>query len=186
MTTEIYNECLRRGQFPKQWNRSVLLPTTKPEKEELHEAQKYPSISLINIGGKVLEKLRIDLFSNSLINNNQFVFRPQKSSDGKVFAQFHLKQRNYVVMIRLDVLRAFDAAWWPSILNNLRKLRCPSNRYNLTRSYFSDRVAIWHSNTYRIERTGLRSMPQGSRSGPGLWNVMYDALLNLEYSTHSK
>ena len=40
-TTEIYNECLRRGQFPKQWKRSVLLPIIKPGKEELHEAQKY-------------------------------------------------------------------------------------------------------------------------------------------------
>jgi hypothetical protein len=41
-TTEIYNECLRRGQFPKQWKRSVLLPIIKPGKEELHKAQKIP------------------------------------------------------------------------------------------------------------------------------------------------
>ena len=44
-------------------------------------------------------------------------------------------------MVSLDVMGAFDAAWWPSILYNLRNLRCPSNLYNLTRSYFSDRVA---------------------------------------------
>jgi len=62
-------------------------------------------------------------------------------------------------MISLDVLGAFDAAWWPSILNNLRNLRCPSNLYNLTRSYFHDRVAIWHANTYRIERKVLRGCP---------------------------
>jgi len=98
-TTEIY-ECLRRGQFPKQWKRSVLLPIIKPGKEELYEAQKYRPISLINIGGKVLEKLLIDrinyhLYSNSLINNNQFGSRPQKSTIDaamavKDFAQFHL------------------------------------------------------------------------------------------------
>jgi hypothetical protein len=80
----------------------------------------------------------------------------------------------------------FDAAWEPSILNNLRNLRCPSNLYNLTRSYFSDRVATWHANTYRIERKLSRGCTQGSCSSPGFWNVMYDALLNLEYSTHSK
>jgi hypothetical protein len=184
--TEIY-ECLRRGHFPKQWKRSVLIPIIKPGKEELNEAQKYCPISLLNTGGKVLEKLLIDrinhhLFSNSPINNNQFGFRPQKSTIDtamavKVFAQYHLQQRNYVVMISLDVLGAFDAAWWPSILNNLRNLRCPSNLYNLTRSYFSDRVAIWHTNTYRIERKVSRGCSQGSCSGPGFWNVMYDALL---------
>jgi hypothetical protein len=47
-------------------------------------------------------------------------------------------------------------------------------------------VAIWHANTYRIKRKVSRDCPQGSCSCPGLWNVMYDALLNLEYSTNSK
>jgi hypothetical protein len=145
--TEIY-ECLRRGNFPKQWKISVIIPITKPGKEKLNEAQKHRPISLLNTGGKVLEKLQTDrinnhLFSNSLINNNQFGFRPQKSTidaalAAKDFAKYHLQQRNYVVIISLDVLGAFDAAWWPNILNNLRNLRCPSNRYNLTRSYFSD------------------------------------------------
>ena len=192
--SEIY-ECLRRGHFPKQWKISVLIPLIKPGKEELNEAQKYRPISLLNVGGKVLEKLLIDrinyhLYSNSLINN-QFGFCPQKSTIDaalavKQFAQYHLQQRNYVVMISLDVLGAFDATWYPSILNNLRNLRCPSNLYNLTRTYFSDRVATWHANTYRMERKVSRGCPQGSCCGPAFWNVMYDALLNLEYSTHSK
>jgi hypothetical protein len=30
--TEIYNECLRRGHFPKQWKRSVIIPIVKPGK----------------------------------------------------------------------------------------------------------------------------------------------------------
>jgi hypothetical protein len=133
---------------------------------------KSTPISLLNTGGKVLEKLIIDrinhhLFSNSLINNNQFGFRPQKSTidaalAAKDFAKDHLQQRNYVVIISLDVLGAFDAAWWPSILNNLRNLRCPTNLYNLTKSYFSDRVATWHANTYRIFRKVSRGCKLGS------------------------
>ena len=89
-------------------------------------------------------------------------------------------------MISLDVLGAFDAAWWPSILYNLRRHGCPRNLYNLTRSYFSDRVAILHANTCRVEKKVSRGCPQGSCSGPGYWNVLYDALLNLEFSNHSK
>ena len=169
---------------------------SKTGKEGLNEANKYRPISLINVGGKVLEKLTIDrinhhLYSNSLINNNQHGFRPQKSTtdaalEAKDFAQYHLQQRNYVIMISLDVLGAFDAAWWPSILYNLRRHGCPRNLYNLTRSYFSDRVAILHANTCRVEKKVSRGCPQGSCSGPGYWNVLYDALLNLEFSNHPK
>ena len=54
--TEIYNEWLKRGQFPKQWNRSTILPIVKPGKEGLNEVHKYRPISLTNMGGKVLEK----------------------------------------------------------------------------------------------------------------------------------
>jgi hypothetical protein len=172
------------------------MPIIKPGKEELNEAQKYRPISLLNIGGKVLKKLLIDrtnhhLFSNSLINNNQFGFRPQKSTVDaamavKDFAQYHLQQRKYVLMISPNVLGAFDAAWWPSILNNLCNLRCPSNLYSLTISYFSDTMAIWHANTYRVEGKVSRGCVQGFCSGAGFWIVVYDALINLEYSTHSK
>jgi hypothetical protein len=58
--TEIYNECLRCGYFPVQWKRSVIIPIVKPGKEGSTEPTKYRPISLLNVGGKVLEKLLID------------------------------------------------------------------------------------------------------------------------------
>ena len=89
-------------------------------------------------------------------------------------------------MISLDVKGTFDTAWWPSILGNLRDLRCPRNLYNLTRKYFSDRVATFHANTYSVERKVSMGSPQGSCCGPGFWYVLYNALLNLEFSSHTK
>jgi hypothetical protein len=49
------------------------------------EVNKYRPISLLNVGGKVLEKLLIGrinhhVFSNSLLNENQYGFLPQKST----------------------------------------------------------------------------------------------------------
>ena len=133
--TEIY-ECLR-GHFPQQWKRSVILPIVKPGKEGLNEVGKYRPISLINIGGKILENLLIDrinhhLYSNRLLNENQYGFTPQKSTvdaamAAKDFAQTHLLQSNVVILTSLDVQGAFDAAWWPAILNNLRDFKCPRN-----------------------------------------------------------
>jgi len=89
-------------------------------------------------------------------------------------------------MIGLDVKGAFNAAWWPSILCNLRDLRCPRNLYNLTRSYFCDRVAMFHANTFSVERKATIGCTQGSCCGLLFWNVPHNALLNLEFSSHTK
>jgi hypothetical protein len=82
--TELYKECLRKGYFPKRWKHSTIIPIVKPGKEGSSEVTKYRPISLLNVGGKVLEKLLIDrinyhVFSNSLLNENQYGFLPQKS-----------------------------------------------------------------------------------------------------------
>jgi hypothetical protein len=83
--TGIYNECLRKGYFPKQWKHSIIIPIIKPGKEGSTEVTKYRLIGLLNVGGKVHEKLLIDrinhhIFSNSLLNGNQYGFLPQKST----------------------------------------------------------------------------------------------------------
>ena len=88
--------------LPIQWKRSTILPIVKPGKEELNEVYKYRSISLLNVGGKVLEKLLIDrinhhLYSSILLNKNQFCFLPQKSTvnptlAAKGFAHAHLNK----------------------------------------------------------------------------------------------
>jgi len=90
-----------------------------------------------------------------------------------------------VVMVGLDVKGAFDAAWWPCLLSNLRGLRCPKNLYNLTLNYFRDRVASLQANTHTVKRTDER-LPQGSCCGPGFWNIMYDALLDFNFFSHTK
>jgi hypothetical protein len=54
--TEVYNEFLHRGHFPQQWKRSIIHALVKSGKEGLSEVRKYCPISLINTGGKLLEK----------------------------------------------------------------------------------------------------------------------------------
>jgi len=52
----LHNECLRQGCFPKRWKRVKVIPITKLGKEDATDPSKYRTISLINVGGKVLEK----------------------------------------------------------------------------------------------------------------------------------
>jgi hypothetical protein len=81
---------------------------------------------------------------------------------------------------------AISAAWWPAILKSLNDSSCPRNLHNLTRSYFSIRRATLQTNNIKIEAEITRGCPQGSCCGPGLWNIFYNSLLNLNFTHRTK
>jgi ribonuclease HI len=194
-TTALYNGCLRRGVFPTGWKRAELIPITKPGKENSEDVSKFRPIS-INIGGKVLEKVLINrinhhVFSHDLINKNQYGFTPQKSTIDAAMAMMDfvvegLAAGEVIVLVNLDVKGAFDAAWWPSILKSLKACGCPKNLYNLTNSYFSQRTAVLSTNSVRMKREVGKGCPQGSCCGPGFWNIQYNSLLNLKFTSRTK
>jgi hypothetical protein len=64
-----------------------IIPITKPGKENSDDVSKFRPISLLNIGGKVLEKVLISrinhhVFSQGFMNTNQYGFTPQKDTIG--------------------------------------------------------------------------------------------------------
>jgi hypothetical protein len=58
--TTVYNQCLNRACFPKRWKTAKVVPVTKLAKENNLDPSKYRPISLLNMGGKILEKLLIN------------------------------------------------------------------------------------------------------------------------------
>jgi len=52
--------------------------------------------------------------------------------------------------------------------------------------FFKNRTAVITTNNYSIERTITKECPQGSCSGPGFWNVLYNSLFILELTSRSK
>jgi hypothetical protein len=83
--TAIYNGCLRRGTFSTRWKKSMILPITKPGNAGSDDVSKFCPISLLDIGGKVLEMILINrinhhVFSQGFMNENQFGFTPQKGT----------------------------------------------------------------------------------------------------------
>jgi len=187
---------VNRGIFPKRWKIAKVIPIVKPGKENCDDASKFRPISLLNVGGKVLEKLLINrinhqIYSNVLMSGNQYGFMPQKSTTDaamavKEFVKKALAAGDIVALISLDVKGAFDAAWWPSILNGLKDYNCSKNLYNLSKSYFSDRSASISSNNIVLHKTVTKGAPQGSCCGPGYWNIQYNSLLNTPFMKHTK
>ena len=131
------------------------------------------------------------MYSNGLMSQNQFGFTPTKSTIDatmvvKEYVQRSLNENQFLVLVSLDVQGAFDAAWWPSIMKALRDYKCPQNLYSLARSYFNERSAALCLKNITLGKVVIKSCPQGSCCGPGMWNIQYNSLLNLEYTNHTK
>ena len=194
--TTIYNGCLKEGVFPKRWKKAKLIPIVKPGKEGSDEVNMFRPISLLDSGGKVLEKLltnRINhhVFSRGHMNENQFGFRPQKSMVDaamaiKAFVQESLDAGDVIALISFDIQGAFDAAWWPGVLSELKECKCPKNLYKLTMSYFTQHTAALSTNSLRTEKAITRGCPQGSCCGPGFWNLQFNSLLELKFMARIK
>lgn len=100
--------CLKQGHFPKLG------------KEESQEATNFRPISLLNIEGKILGQLMIyrinhHMYSNNLLNSNQYGFTPQKDTVDaamavKNFIQKNLNQKKTIIITSLDVKGVFNAA----------------------------------------------------------------------------
>ena len=120
-------------------------PIIKPGSEKSNEVNKYRPISLLNYGGKVLEKLLINRINHhasttGYLEENQYGFRPQRSSIDAILALQEYVEEGFrtgeiTILISLDVEGAFNAAWWPAILKSLKDSGCPRNLHNLTKSY---------------------------------------------------
>ena len=83
--TAIYNKCLKEGVLPRRWKTAKIIPIVKPGKEGSDEVCKFRPISLLASDGKVLEKILINkinhhVYTRGHMNENQFGFRPQKST----------------------------------------------------------------------------------------------------------
>ena len=124
-------------------------------------------------------------------NKNQYGFMPQTSTTDaamavKQFVEEGFGSREVTILVSLDVAGAFNSAWWPSILKGLNDYGCPRNLQILTKSYLSKRLATLQTNNTSLEAEITKGCPQGSCSGPGLWNIQYNSLLNIGYTDRTK
>ena len=56
----IYEHCLERGCFPKSWKIAKIIPIKKTRAKNSMDPSKHRPIILLNMGGKILEKLLIN------------------------------------------------------------------------------------------------------------------------------
>lgn len=187
--TSLYNRCLELSYFPTAWKRALIKIIPKPSKTNYSHLSSFRPIGLINVFGKLLERLIIDrlnshLNTHNLHNSRQFGFKEQTSTTHAIFTALDLVRAKksageHVIAVSLDIKAAFDNAWWPAILNRLRSYNCPSNIYQILLNYLSNRTVELNLADCNLSRNMSRGCIQGSVCGPTMWNLILDELLDL-------
>ena len=141
--------CHRSGIFPKTWKHANEVPVHK--KKEKNLKGNYRPISLLQIFGKILEKLIYDtlyshLVSSDLLNPNQSGFRPSDSTVNQlisithtIFKAFDCNPLLDVCSVYLDISKAFDRVWHDGLIYKLKRSGVSGSLLSLVESFLKDK-----------------------------------------------
>lgn len=190
----LYNQCLRTGYFPVRWKNATTICIPKPGKEDYTAAKSYRPIGLLPVLGKVLEKMMTRRISWEIrrgtgLNKRQYGFTPHTGTEDALYDAVHLiRQRvrkgEIVTVASLDIEGAFDGAWWPAILGQLRAKGISSHLLALVSSYLSNRQVSLRFSGATANRPNTKGCIQGSTCGPLLWNILLDPIFDLDLGSN--
>ncbi|GBN38591.1 Putative protein in type-1 retrotransposable element R1DM, partial [Araneus ventricosus] len=182
----LFNKCLELGLFPTGFKIGVIVLFYKEGKQQ-DDPKSYRPISLLPTLGKLLEKIitqRLNFFlkSTSQQNPRQFGFKEGTSIDNALTSLVdkiydYKRQKLHVAVVSVDIKGAFDNLHYGSILAKLNECGCPPNIRGIFESLLEDRKVVIPTNNGIAQQPQSRGCPQGSCSGPALWNLVADDAL---------
>ncbi|GFV54193.1 putative 115 kDa protein in type-1 retrotransposable element R1DM [Trichonephila clavipes] len=185
---KLFNVCLGLGIFPRIWKLAQVILIPKVNEFRVPHLDNLRCISLLPALGKCLEKLFVNRISwylrrGDFLSSDQYGFTPHKSTEDALLRLNEIVKRGknkhlHSILISLDIKGAFDNAWWPCILNLLKKAEIPINIFSLVADFLNDRVAKMQLGSTSAIRCLERGCPQGSVSGPIFWNIIINDLLS--------
>ncbi|XP_057299216.1 uncharacterized protein LOC130629859 [Hydractinia symbiolongicarpus] len=147
--TYIINMSFETSTFPSDWKRTKVLPLFKSGARS--SVNNYRPISVIPAISKVIEKvvheqLTAYLESNNLINNNQFGFRPRRSTElaATIFidtVKLKVNDGKMVGAVFLDLTKAFDMLSHGKLLSKLSSFGIVGDGHE----WFTDYLFVKHS-----------------------------------------
>jgi ribonuclease HI len=184
----LYKLCFDRRLIPKEWKEAVLAVIPKPGKESYTSLSSFRPVSLLSVPGKVIDRLLISRVTHFMYKSpssarKQYAFKPQNSTEDAINEVIRFTDEkamtHYVMLIALDIKSAFDTARHEVILERMREAGVPDNLIRLTDSFFTDRkVHLMHESLCQTRELN-QGCPQGSVSGPSLWNILMDGIFEI-------
>jgi hypothetical protein len=178
--TALFSRCIRSGYFPSEWKRPRVVALLKGPDKDGSDPASYRGICLLPVFGKVLEGIMVNRVKDVLPDGNrwQFGFREGRCVEDAwrhVVSTVAASSAQYVLGIFVDFKGAFDHVEWDVVMRRLIDSGC--REASLWRSFFSGRSASLVSRYGEVTVPVTRGCPQGSISGPFIWNLMMDSLL---------
>ena len=186
---QLVNQMIDESEFPDVLKIAKVIPVHK--KGSKTDIQNYRPISILPIISKIFERLiymQLDDFfeTNSIHDEYQFGFRSGRGCQDAISqVMFNVSKEvdagNGVVLLSLDISKAFDSLSHEILLRKLEfmGIRGPSN--NLIKSYLSNRCQFVDVNSSLSDIQEInKGTSQGSLLGPILFNLMLIDMKNLK------
>src|SRR6218665_1691220 len=174
----LFNSSLNFSTIPEQWRVSRIRPVAKNKPPK--GPSDYRPISMVPVLSRVLERLVVDRFiypalfepPMNLLILDQFAFRPSGSTTAALVDLLQktsnlLLHHEYVLIISVDFMKAFDRVRHNTLSQKLLLLNLPDHIHNWMVDYFMDRGHSTHLADVAFMIAWINaSIIQGSVVGP--------------------
>jgi len=185
--TRLFQECLQQGIFPDPWKKARLVILLKGEDKDRSDPKSYRPICLLNIIGKIFEKVIAQKINEKRPNIEncklQYGFRKKKSTEDAVneicdkINELKTQDCRYVMGIFFDITGAFDNLWWPALLQELKLLNLHPRLWDTINNYFINRRVEAGTADGIVGKVPTRGCPQGSVLDPIFWDIAFQPCL---------
>ena len=178
----LFNECWSgHTPLPRDWTDAEVVSIYK-HKGARKDPNNYRSIFLLDTIGKLYASVvceKIKRATNALLSETQFGFRPKRSTEQAILCLRSIIQKskdsgNPLVIVFVDLKKAFDTIPHEAIINALRKRNCSEQLQNSIEQLMNSPTGYLRGGGSFSMSRGVR---QGSKEGPILFNLVFDDIL---------